>query len=162
MSSFNACASLLVGVLLFAPVAMGTTLGAIGPVYPIGEQSALDLIMSRLRAKERAGELAELQELAVKRSLQTIEQLPPVGGITTVTTPAQRLIDPSVTYTHAVTTDDGRIVIPAGTTINPLKITALTKTLVFFDGRDPAQTEAVGALVAAGGARIKPILVAGS
>lgn len=53
---------------------------------------------------------------------------------------------------------------PAGTKINPLDMTGLTKTLVFFDGRDPEQREAVGALLVAKGGqlKVKPILVAGS
>ena len=52
--------------------------------------------------------------------------------------------------------------VPAGARINPLEITGLSKTLVFFDGRDPAQREAVRLLVQKQQKRIKPILVAGS
>lgn len=158
------CSKVLAGVVALAllPAARAQYLGAIGPTYPVGEQSALDVIMERLRAKERTGELAKLQEEGTRRALGTIKNMPPVAGIVTVTERAQRLIDPSVTYTQAVTTDDGRIVIPAGTTINPLEFMGLSKTLVFFDGRDPEQADAVRQLVAQGGERVKPILVAGS
>ena len=87
----------------------------------------------------------------------------PVDGITTVQKAAQRLIDPTVTYAQAVKADDGRIVVPAGSRVNPLDLISLSKVLVFFDGRDPAQRDAVGRLLASKGQlTVKPILVAGS
>ncbi|MCG1040529.1 MULTISPECIES: type-F conjugative transfer system protein TraW [Burkholderiaceae] len=144
------------------PAANAVHLGSIGQTYPIGEESALDMMMKKLRQKERTGELKKLQEQAIQRSIDSVKHMKPVDGITTVTERAQRLIDPTVIYAKAVTTDDGRIVIPAGTRINPLDVINLTKTLVFFDGRDTAQCEAVRKLVAQGSARLKPILVAGS
>jgi conjugal transfer pilus assembly protein TraW len=62
-----------------------------------------------------------------------------------------------------VTTDDGRIVVPAGTKINPLDNDQPDEDAGFLDGRDPEQREAVGRLVAKGGQlKVKPILVAGS
>lgn len=148
-------------VVLFPP-ANAAYLGAIGQTYPIAEESALDMIMRKLRRMARTGELKTLQEQATRRSMDSIEHMKPVDGIRTVTARAQRVIDPTVTYTTPVTTDDGRIVVPAGTRINPLDMISLTKTLVFFDGRDLAQREAVRKLVAQGSARVKPILVAGS
>ena len=39
-------------------------LGVIGPVYPIGEESALDTILNKLKAKERSGELNAIQDAA--------------------------------------------------------------------------------------------------
>ena len=152
-------ALLLVGSFLSS--AQAANLGNIGPTYPIGEESALDLIMKRLREKERTGELKRIQDEAIRRSMGSIKHMRPVEGIATVKTRVQRFIDPTVTYTKAVTTDDGRIVVPAGTKINPLEMTRFSKTLVFFDGRDPAQREAVGRMVAKGD-KVKPILVAGS
>lgn len=157
--------SKLVVALLIAttlPVAQAASLGSIGPTYPVGEESALDMIMKKLREKERSGELKRLQEEAVRRSMGSIKNMKPVEGITMVHSRSQRFIDPTVTYTKPVATDDGRIVVPAGTKINPLDMTSLTKTLVFFDGRDPEQREAVGRMVAKGGLKVKPILVAGS
>lgn len=154
------------GALLLAallPAAQAVDLGRIGPTYPIGEQSALDMVMNKLRQKERSGELKRLQEEGIRRSLESIRNMPPVEGIATVQARAQRLIDPSVSYARSVTTDDGRVVIPAGTRINPLETISLSKTLVFFDGRDPEQREAVARLVASKGQlQLKPILVAGS
>lgn len=142
--------------------AQAEELGQIGPVYPIGEESALDTILARLKEKERTGELKRIQQEAIKRSVASAKNPKPVEGLTTVQERSQRLIDPTVTYSRAITTDDGQIVVPAGAKINPLLVTSLSKRLVFFDGRDKAQAEAVRKMVAKGGTKVKPILVAGS
>ena len=86
----------------------------------------------------------------------------PVGGLVTAKERKERLIDPTVTYNQAVKTEEGAIVVPAGAKINPLLVTSLSKKLVFFDGRDKAQTEAVRKMVAKYSTKVKPILVAGS
>lgn len=156
----------LAALLLITP-AYATHLGQIGNVYPVGEQSALTFITDKLQEKERSGELKHLQNEAIRRSVNGIKHMPPVPGITTVHTYAKRFIDPTVTYIKAVKTDDGRIVIPAGTKINPLTTLTLSKKLVFFDGRDLAQRQAVERLITQKSEqhakqKIKPILVAGS
>ena len=138
------------------------TLGQIGPVYPVGEESALDTILNRLKAKEKTGELQHIQDAAIQRAVASAKNPRPVEGLGLVQARAQRLIDPTVTYHRAITTDEGRIVVPAGSKINPLLVTGLSKRLVFFDGRDPVQTQAVRTMVARLGPKIKPILVAGS
>jgi conjugal transfer pilus assembly protein TraW len=144
------------------PSASAAQLEALGPTYPIGEQSALEMIMQRLRTKERSGELKGLQAGATRRALDSVRNPTPVAGLTTVTERRQRVVDPSVTYDKAVTTDAGQIVIPAGTRINPLSVMSLTRRLVFFDGRDAAQRAAVAQLVRTHRAGVKAILVAGS
>lgn len=143
--------------------AQATHLEAIGPVYPIGEEDALQMILKRLEDKAKSGELEALKQAGIQRSLNSIKHMKPVPGIQTVSVRSQRLIDPSVTYQQAVTTDEGRIVVPAGTTINPLDVMPFSKVLVFFDGRDQAQVAAVKHLLAKPAARpVMPILVAGS
>lgn len=156
----SGCVALLAAL---AVSSQAIELGRIGPTYPIGEESALDMVMKKLRQKERSGELRRLQEEGIRRSMASIRNMPPVAGIATVRARAQRLIDPTVSYARQVTTDDGRVVIPAGTRVNPLDTISLSQTLVFFDGRDPEQREAVARLVTnKGQLRLKPILVAGS
>lgn len=137
-------------------------LGTLGPIYPIAEENAIEMILGKLRDKERDGSLKKLQQEAVKRSINSIKNIPPVDGIGVVSSYSHRLVDPTVHYPRAVTTDEGRVVVPAGSKVNPLLITGLTKRLVFFDGRDPAQVAAVRKLVQKERARVKPILIAGS
>lgn len=150
----------IAGILAGAAHASGH-IGVIGPVYPIEEEHALNAILRNLKEKERTGELARLQKEAVRRSLGGVQNQRPVEGLSVAKEHTRRLIDPTVHYDEAVTTDEGQIVVPAGAKINPLLLTKLTRTLVFFDGTDPAQREAVRKVVAKHGTRVRPILVAG-
>lgn len=159
----NRVATNLFGALLSISVsAAADELGTIGPVYPIGEENALDTIMKRLKEKERSGELKRIQQESIRRSVNSVKNPKPVAGLSIVRERGQRLVDPTVTYGDAVKTDEGQIIVPAGAKINPLLVTALTKRLVFFDGRDREQTEAVRKLVQKHSTKVKPILVAGS
>jgi len=154
--------SLLLALALALPAAaLAAHLGAVGRTYAIGEESALGMIMNKLRAMERSGELKRYQDEAVRRSLGSIRNPPPVPGIVSSMTRSERWLDPTVMYRTAVTGEDGRVVIPAGTRINPLEIMALSKRLVFFDGRDAEQSEAVRRLLQKYPGKITPILVAG-
>jgi len=163
MNSSKAILAVATAALVAASIgSQAEELGQIGPVYPIGEESALDTILARLKEKERSGELKRIQQEAIKRSVASAKNQKPVEGLTAVRERSQRLIDPTVAYSRAITTDDGQIVVPAGAKINPLLVTSLSKRLVFFDGRDKAQAEAVRKMVAKGGPKVKPILVAGS
>lgn len=149
-------------LLSVASLSQAGDLGQVGPVYPIAEESALDTIMNKLRSMERSGELKRLQEEAVTRSVKSAKEPRPVDGLAVVREASRRTLDPTITYDQAVTTDDGAIVVPAGARINPLLVTRLSKRLVFFDGRDKAQSEAVRRMVLRDGKGVKPILVAGS
>lgn len=137
-------------------------LGAIGPTYPIAEESALETIMRGLRDKERSGELQRIRQAAIQRSVDSIKHPAPIDGIPAARARVRRVIDPTMFYAKAITTEEGQVIVPAGARINPLLITALTRRLVFFDGRDRAQTEAVRRLVARQGNKVRPILIAGS
>ena len=144
------------------PFAYGTHLAAIGPVYPIGEENAVNMILRKLKEKEQSGELQKIQQQMVKRAVKSITHMKPVSGIVTTTTRSQRFIDPTVVYTNPIKTPDGRIVIAAGARITPLEHMTLSKQFIFFDGRDPEQCEAVHRLVQKNHLKIKPILIAGS
>lgn len=150
------------GLAAFAMQAVAADLGVVGPLYEIREENALDYIMRQLAAKEESGELKALQDAAVERSLNSIKNPPPVAGVQWVAERSARLVDPTVHYTQEIRADDGRIVVPAGARVNPLLIMSLTKRLVFFDGRDPGQLEAVRRMVETEGKAVKPIMVGGS
>ncbi|KMQ81309.1 IncF plasmid conjugative transfer pilus assembly protein TraW [Candidatus Burkholderia pumila] len=140
----------------------GMLLGTIGPTYPIAEPDAIEQIVATLCAKERTGELKRLQGVAAHRSLNSAQHPAPVEGMRTATERSARLIDPTVTYSSPVMTEDGRVMIPAGTKLNPLDLMPFTETLVFFDGLDPEQTAGVVRMLDHPNARVKPILIAGS
>ncbi len=159
---FSKSLALLASMAMLTAAARAETLGAVGPVYPIAEQSALDTITNMLKQKQKSGELKRLEREAVERSMNSVKNMAPVEGLLRVGKATQRLIDPTVSYAKAVTTDEGQIVVPAGAKINPLTVVQLTKRLVFFDGTDKTQVNAVLAMMRKDPARVKPILVAGS
>lgn len=150
-------------VLIFCmPSVYAIHLAPIGPVYPIGEENAIHVILKKLHQKAQSGELQKRNKHMAQRAIKSITHMKPIAGFTTVTTRTQRLIDPTVTYKKAITTPDGRIVVAAGTRINPLDSITLSKRLLFFDGRDPMQCKAVQQLLLKNTINIKPILIAGS
>lgn len=141
---------------------MAEDLGVIGKVYPIAEQDAVEQIKEKLTAMQKNGELDKLQHEAVARSMNTLKNPKPNDSIKTATSKSVKYFDPTQTFDHEVRSEDGRLISPAGRKINPLDYMTLTKVMVFFDGRDKAQTAAVKALVKREGDKIKPILTAGS
>ncbi len=152
----------IAAAVLTAAGAHSEDLGVVGPTYPIAEHDAVVMLKHRLGQLQASGGLAALQQRARRRAMHDITDMPAVPGVSTVTEYAQRLIDPTVTYSKPVLNDEGAVIVPAGTRINPLDIVTLRERLVFFDGRDPAQVKAARALADRDGAAVKPILIGGS
>ena len=137
-------------------------LAAIGPVYPIAERDLLASIETQLRAKERSGELAALQAQAKKRAIKSIEEPPPVANLGKAQKARIYYYDPGVIVPYPITDDAGRVLVAAGTRVNPLDTVTLSKRLLFFDARDPQQVRAAKSLIDGAGGRIKPIVTGGS
>lgn len=155
----------LIVLALAAAPAGALDLGVLGPVHPIIERDLLSVIESRLKQHEASGELARLQEEARRRVVQGIEQPRAVPGITRATKRQTRYFDPSVRAPEDILDADGRLLAAAGTVVNPLDTVRLSKVLLFFDARDPAQVRRAMKLIAhyeKAGAAVKPILVGGS
>lgn len=147
---------------LAAQGARAEALGAIGPTYPIAEQHLLDFITTRLKEKERSGELKRLQEQARTRAAATVNNPAPVAGLRRAESARTFYFDPSVKLPQNVLDDRGRVLYPAGTLKNPLDVIAMSKHLLFFDGRDPRQVKRARELIDVYNGRVKPILVGGS
>lgn len=152
----------LVALVVAVAGAHAEELGVVGPTYPIAEHDAIAMLKHRLLEMQANGGLAAIEARARQRALRDIKDLPAVPGLSTVTEYASRLIDPTVTYAKPITNDEGAVIVPAGTRINPLDVVTLHERLVFFDGRDPAQVKAVQALADRDGTAVKPILTGGS
>ena len=155
----------LVAVLVLGGVATGSRaedLGTVGETYAIAEPHLLSYIEQTLREKEKSGELANLEEQAKSRVVESIRNPKPLAGIRP-TQPARTFyFDPSIKVEQNITDDKGNIIVPAGTTKNPLEVVSLSKHLLFFDGRDPQQVRDARALIDHYGGKVKPILIAGS
>ena len=133
-------------------------LGVIGPVYPIAEKDLLASIETKLRAKERSGELAAIQAQAKKRAIKTIEEPQPVADLGKAQKARTYYYDPSVIVPYPITDDAGRVLVAAGTRVNPLDTVTLSRRLLFFDARDPQQVRTAKALIDGEGGRVKPIV----
>ena len=137
-------------------------LGVIGPVYSIVEKDLLAFIEGRLRAKEASGELAAIRREATERVQHSVEHPKPVTGVGKAAKTRTYYFDPSVVVPSAITDDAGRVLIAAGTMVNPLDTVSLSKRLLFFDTRDPRQVREARAVIDAHRGHVKPILTGGS
>lgn len=143
-------------------LAWSVDLGVVGNVYPITETDLIDEIQAILKAKEKSGELARIQEEAKRRNVERINNPPPVEGLSRTSASRTFYYDPTFLYPQSVLDERGGIVVPAGTKYNPLDVITLSQQLVFFDARDKDQVKFAKQLIDKHGAAIKPILVGGS
>jgi conjugal transfer pilus assembly protein TraW len=153
---------LLLASSLIGTLAKAEELPAIGPTYPIAEQHLLDMIAQRLRALEKSGQLHALQEQAIAKGRAAVASPAPVAGLTAAKAPRTVYFDPTYVLDKNILDAQGHVLFPAGTRTNPLAITSMSKKLLFFDARDPAQARMARTLLQRDGARIKPVLVGGS
>ena len=159
------CLVLVAAALVFGGAATGSRaedLGTVGATYAIAEPHLLRYIEQTLREKEKSGELANLEEQAKSRVIDSIKNPKPLAGIRSTQTARTFYFDPSIKVEQNVTDDKGNIIVPAGTTKNPLEVVSLSKHLLFFDGRDREQVRDARALIDHYGGKVKPILIAGS
>ncbi|MDO9227347.1 MAG: type-F conjugative transfer system protein TraW [Pseudomonadota bacterium] len=136
-------------------------LGVIGPTYEIIERDLIDVIKGKFRRMEKTGELATMQENYKRQVIGGIERPRPVPGIRNTEIARTFYIDPTWTLDRNVVDEKGAILFPAGTRVNPLDYDRMTRTLLFFDGRDKRQIAFAKRLVAESKTPVKPILVGG-
>lgn len=95
-------------------------LGNYGNLWPIDEEHAVEQTINKLKEMERTGELKERMDRYKADVIDSIENPDPVPGVQTVTFPRTYLLDPSVTVQENVMDDAGKLMVLAGTRINPL------------------------------------------
>jgi len=133
----------------------------LGPLYPIAEPDMLEQIEARLRAMERSGELQRLTQEGQQRAIRSAQYPKAVEGVGKSIANRTYTFDPSVRVPRDVTDDRGRVLVKAGTVVNPLDYVSMGRWLVFFDGRDAGQVALAHRLGEQYGWAIKPVLVAG-
>ncbi|MEO1188175.1 MAG: type-F conjugative transfer system protein TraW [Pseudomonadota bacterium] len=116
-------------------------LGVYGEIYPITEEDLLEQIQRRLGEMRASGELDRLEEEFVDRAKAKIVRPTPVPGIVHTVDPREWAYDPSWTAPQDIADQEGRIIIAAGQTINPLDVTAMRTPLLLIDGDDETQVE---------------------
>lgn len=161
-SSGRLAAAIVAAALSFLPAAApAQDLGTYGNVWEIKEQDAIDQIKGKLSRMEKSGELKRMWEKHRDTQLSQIENPAPLPGISKVATAKSWSFDPTFTFGEDVTDHLGNVIARAGSKVNPLQYTPLTKALIFIDGRDPAQVAFAKARSDAN-PRDKVILVGGS
>jgi len=143
-------------------LAPAADLGNLGPTYPIAEQSLLTMIEERLRARTESGELARLMDQAAASARASVAAPVPVPGLTACTRSRSYYYDPSMVLTENVFDGAGHLLFAAGTHKNPLDVVSLSRSLLFFDGRDPRQRKTAQRMLKEHGQRLKLILTGGS
>jgi len=136
-------------------------LGNYGPAWTIAEPDAIESIKNKIRRLERDGTLKKRQEEYKNKSIAGIKNPPPLPGITTSTFYRSRRFDPTYVYPEDVRDETGKILVRAGTKINPLDYQPLGKRLIFIDGRDRSQV-AYAKKIVESNIQDKIILTAGS
>ncbi len=134
--------------------------GQQGNVWPVIEPDLLQQIHARLQHLEVTGETARLNEELKRRTIARVNRPEPVAGIASASDRRIWRFDPTITVERDIADDKGRVIIAAGTRVNPLDTVPLRAPLVFLDGDDPAQL--AWAVQRYGTARAKLILVRGA
>ena len=152
-------ALLAAGVGMATP-ALARDYGQQGAVWPVVEPDLLAQIHARLAHLEKSGETARLNEELKRRTIARVNRPEPVAGVGSAAATRSWRFDPTITVDRNIADDKGRVVIAAGTRVNPLETVPLRAPLVFIDGDDPAQL--AWAARRFGATRAKLILVRGA
>ncbi len=159
----NRCAALVLATAatLLALPAAAKDLGVRGATWPVAEPDLLLEIEARLVELQRSGELARLEDEARTRARRRLEEPEPVTGIAPAREQRRRPFDPSIAVAQDIRTPDGSLIAAAGTRVNPLERLALTRDLIFVDGRREAEIAWALARERNGGRPAKIVLLAG-
>jgi conjugal transfer pilus assembly protein TraW len=148
-----------IGLAIAAPAA-ARDYGQQGTVWPIAEPDLLQQIHARLTQLERIGETARLNEQLKQRTIARINRPLPVAGLVQASIERTWRFDPTITVERDIADNRGRVIVAAGTRVNPLDTVPLRAPLVFLDGDEPAQL--AWALKRFGSTPAKLILVKGA
>lgn len=146
--------------LIVAAQASARDYGQQGTVWPVIEPDLLQQIHARLQHLEATGETTRHNEELKRRTIARVNRPEPVAGITSASETRVWRFDPTITVERNIADDKGRVIIAAGTRVNPLDTVPLRQALVFLDGDDPAQL--AWAAQRYGATRAKLILVRGA
>lgn len=126
-------------ICLLAVPASARDYGQQGALFPIAEPDLLEQIQRKLMALQASGATARLNEDLKRRTIAKVNRPTPVSGLGVATAMRSWAFDPTISVEQDIRDDKGRLIMAAGTRVNPLDTVPLRQALVFFDGDDPAQ-----------------------
>ena len=151
----------LLALFCFGP-AQAEDFGKWGKIYSIDEPDAIDVIKAKVARAYADGTVARKQREYIDRNLDAINHPQPLPGITTAQEYSTRLFDPTIVINKDYADPStGKLIVAAGTRINPLEKLPFQYKLMFLDGRDPRQLKLAKEILVQD-ARNKVILTAGS
>ena len=115
--------------------------GVRGHLFNIAEISIMEEIASKLKAAEKDGSLAKLQEKFTNKVKQKVLHPNPVEGIVKATQDRSWTYNPTYTQHSYIKDGKGRIIVAAGTSVNALEKLQWGDPLIFIDGDDESQVE---------------------
>lgn len=145
-----------------ATLAYAGDYGSIGPTYPVREPDMLEWIEKRVAEKVASGEALRHQQEQAATIQRKLENPVPLQSVSKATRNRTLYYDPTFVVGENIVDDRGRILVAAGTTINPLDRIGMSRTLVFFDARDKSQVAFAKRYIHSREGLAKPILVGGS
>ena len=131
----------LVAIWLIAVPAHARDYGQQGALFPITEPDLLEQIQRKLMALQASGATAKLNDDLKRRTIAKVNRPAPVSGLGVATTIRSWAFDPTISVAEDISDDKGRLIVAAGTRVNPLDTVPLRQTLVFLDGDDAAQLD---------------------
>lgn len=113
--------------------------GIRGHIFPIIEESMLEVIMVKLKAAQQNGLLEKLQQEFIKKVKKKIVRPVLVAGLYKAMKNRSWLYDPTFTQETAIKDQNGRTIVAAGTIVNPLDTLSWGEPLILIDGDDKKQ-----------------------
>lgn len=126
-------------ILSIATSLYAKNLGVWGTTFPVAEQDIKEFIHTRLYQMQKHGELDKIKTRFISNVKQHILRPTPVAGITTTNNPKTFYYDPTYFLAKTIEDDKGRVIAPAGLTINPLSTVTLHSVLFFLNADDKRQ-----------------------
>ena len=113
--------------------------GTRGHLFPIAETSLLQVIYSKLEAAEQSGKLEEMQNEFREKVKRKMLRPTPVYGLSRAKIARSWSYNPTLIQSTPILDDRGKVIVAAGTIVNPLDTLSWGKPLLFIDGEDKEQ-----------------------
>lgn len=125
--------------LMLASTLQAKDLGCHGELFPIKEESLLEVIKKRLLKMQETGTLETYQKQLAEHAKKKALTPEPLHHIQHTQLPRTFYYDPTLTLSEDLKDHEGRLFGRQGDKANPLEIIPLTKELLFIDGEDESQ-----------------------
>lgn len=140
------------------PTVHAEDLGTKGQTYAT-DKDGREQLKDVVRQKQQSGEIDRFWKDYQSKTIDAIKNPAPLG-IASSYTQRVELRDLRFSFSNDMKDERGRVIVKAGTVVEPLKVSPLTTGLIFIDGRDQAQ---VAYAIKRGRAEpLKIVLTAGS